>query len=215
MTSNLDNLVSVQDRKISLSSRFEVEKVEENGLNSSIKANDDSFNEKNKLIAALASSATPITEAPHSNLKKTTKQYIYDDDFFDLNSGQNTARDKKVYLQSQSSYEKAAQYEMNDFKNDENNEEEEITKKQDPDTTGCFQINYDEKNDPMSITCNLNSDGVNSYKNCIHDFKTVFLYQKLIAEFIGTMLLTLYACSIGLPITENNVPSINGYLLRC
>jgi hypothetical protein len=210
MSSNLDN--SVSSRKISLS-RFEVEKVDETSdlLNASIKEkmNDSIENPKQNKAAE----AEPAAEAHHSNLKKTVKHFIYDDDFFDLNSGQNTATDKKAYLQSQSSYEKQPLNARED--NNDDDEEDEATaaansKKEDDASVGCFQINYNEKNDPTSITCNLNSAGVNSYKNCVHDFKTVFFYQKLIAEFTGTLLLTLYACSIGLPIGGSAVPSIDG-----
>lgn len=76
--------------------------------------------------------------------------------------------------------------------------------------TGCFQLNYDEKNEPQSITCNLQSTAIKSYPNCFQDLKTPGPYQKSLAEFLGTLILTLYACSIGLPIAENYVPSLNG-----
>jgi hypothetical protein len=223
MSSNLDN--SVSSRKISLS-RFEVEKVEETTdvLNASIKMNDDIIdnntnNKAGKSEAEVTAALDAAAAAHHSNLKKTVKHFIYDDDFFDLNSGQNTATDKKAYLQSQSSYEKqplnaacgdaAAVDETNDEDEDED-KANNVNNKEDNASVGCFQINYNEKNDPTSITCNLNSAGVNSYKNCVHDFKTIFFYQKLIAEFAGTMLLTLYACSIGLPVGGSAVPSIDG-----
>lgn len=76
--------------------------------------------------------------------------------------------------------------------------------------TGCFQLNCDEKNQPQSITCNLQSTAIKSYPNCFQDLRTPGPYQKSLAEFLGTLILTLYACSIGLPIAEDKVPSLNG-----
>lgn len=191
---NNDNAVGSGDtpvRKHSTSNRFEIEKVEEtqlNVLNSSYKKNLDNMNE-----SLFEEKETKKSQANPSALKKTVTHYLHDDDFFDLDSHQNTVKDQK-----QSEREPLTGH---------------TTKKPEPEDDanhGCFQINYNERNQAQSITCNLSASGIDSYRYCIHDFKTVALYQKLIAEFIGTCLLTLYACSIGLPIAEENVPSING-----
>lgn len=123
------------------------------------------------------------------------------DDFFDLDSNQNTLKENNRLLETQSSVEK---------KKIENIADDDV----DDSTTGCFQINYNERNQPMSIVLNLRPESKGgrgrSIKSCVYDLKTVGLYQKLIAEYLGTFILTLYACSIGLPIAEKNVPSING-----
>jgi hypothetical protein len=201
-------------RRVSGSNRFSIEKVGENDLNGSIKAIDESFVANTPKPSRLPIDSDQQPKSPTSVkdlfnhppvLKKTVTHYLHDDDFFELDSAQNTARDRKNYLQTQSSYK--------DEKEPLNGSISNNNKIDDSASVGCFQISYDEKNDPVAITCNLNSEGVNAYKNCVQDFKTILLYQKLIAEYLGTMLLTLYACSIGLPIVEKSVPSINGKIL--
>lgn len=146
--------------------------------------------------------AGPTTSQSHSSLKKTVTRYKHDDDVFNYENGESNRKSYLLHAREEDLF---------------NDDTDDPSKVKDPENNsnsgvGCFQIECDEKNTPVAITCNLNTDAVNSYRNCVHDFKTVFLYQKLIAEFTGTMLLTLYACSIGLPIAESNVPSINGCL---
>lgn len=119
--------------------------------------------------------------------------------------------DENVNLNPKPSLKKTVHH----FQHDESFEEstrfiDSEVNKSDQSQTGCFQLNYDEKNEPQSITCNLQSTAIKSYPNCFHDLKTPGPYQKFLAEFLGTLILTLYACSIGLPISEDKVPSLNG-----
>lgn len=192
------------------SSRFEVEKVgEPMPTKPSLP---EVFNPPSQ--EATPANQHSITSDPNktghpSALKKTVKHYRYDDDFFDLDSAQNTATkmDKnRFYPKSPTESGEQEPLTGKTENQEDDNQSEELQ------SGNCFQINYDERNDPIAITCNLNSSGVNSYKNCVHDFKTIVVYQKLFAEFIGTLILTLYACSIGLPIGESKVPSLNGCL---
>ena len=190
---------TTRPRLSSLSNRFEVEKVDEKPPPiPPIPPIDD------EALDAEKAKQDESNNKPHSSLKKTVKHYQYDD-YFDFDSNQNTAtgKDKANIYQTQKSSDSEA-------------EKEPLTSKSliddDEKPTTCFNINYNENNEPSSITCNLTTGEVDSYKNCVHDFKTVGLYQKLIAEFIGTLILTLYACSIGMPIAEKGVPSINGCL---
>jgi hypothetical protein len=191
-------------RKISQSSRFEVERVEETELaNSKEKQDADSPNAANLMASASSSSHQDNSANAKSVLKKTVKHYPHDDDFFDLDTYPTSStdqKDQKRLLEAQSSLDST-----------ERNRKNKSGEDDDDAPSGCFQMIYNEKNQPVSIVVNLQSKETSSYKNCVYDLKTVALYQKLIAEFLGTMLLTLYACSIGLPITEENgVPSING-----
>lgn len=122
--------------------------------------------------------------------------------------------DENVNLHAKSSLKKVAHR----FEHDESFEES--SRFIDPSRgnlsqTGCFQLNYDdEKNEPQSITCNLESTAIKTYSNCFQDLKTPGPYQKSLAEFLGTLILTLYACSIGLPISEDKVPSLNGEIFK-
>jgi hypothetical protein len=215
MNANPDADTTVRPRLSSLSNRFEVEKVEEKqppipsidgvALNENV-GSDDS---KSATKLDDPSGNNNLNKQPPSSLKKTVKHFQYDD-YFDFDSHQNTATGKdKLLYQTQKSDDSAAEKEplnhtSNKGKLDSDTENET--------PTTCFNINYNENNEPHSITCNLSSGEVTTYKNCVHDFKSVGLYQKLIAEFIGTLLLTLYACSIGMPVAEKSVPSINGCL---
>lgn len=192
-------------------SRFEIERVaDEPDLNSSFKAIDESFNDKQKSPVSKTTSDTEQSNQPiSSNLKKPSKHFMYDDDFFDLDSAEKA----HTAHQSQISYEKEPLTGTPRVDSEEGRRRHVRIYSRDSDSMngGCLQINYDEeRNEPRSLTCNLSSSGVKSYQNCCTDFKTILFYQKLIAEFIGTMLLTLYACSIGLPVSEEHVPSING-----
>ena len=186
----------------SSSNRFEIEKVGEINLSKPTVS---------EVFAEPENKQTPFSEqnraVHHSALKKTVKHYSYnnDDDFFDLDSAQNTATkmDKSRYHPIKSLDEQEPLNSKIDTLDDDSI---------DIKSGNCFQISYDERNDPIAVTCNLKSSGVKSYENCFQDFKTISLYQKLIAEFVGTLLLTLYACSIGLPIAVKSVPSLNGCL---
>jgi glycerol uptake facilitator-like aquaporin len=207
-------------RKFSASNRFEIEKVEENELNSSLKNIpmidnlNESLDRRMSNTQAESSKLLPTSTSTESNkpsvLKKTPKQYLHDS-YFDFDSNQNTEEGIKTKKQEKHPFFMAQNSIGSNMENEPLNPKIKEYESDDQ-NAGCFQLNYNEKNEPVSITCNLSSSGVNSYRNCVHDFRTVALYQKLLAEFIGTLLLTLYACSIGLPISENNVPSLNGCL---
>lgn len=179
-------------RKTSQSSRFEIEKVDEQQPTTSAEAAGSSENGEQS-----------GNEAHKPALKKTVKHF--EDDYDDSGtSAQQQQKSRLIERQTSGGAES------------------------DDEQPGCFQVIYDERNKPVSIVVNLQSNkpgggssgsdagGSGSRcKDCIYDLKTVALYQKLIAEFLGTMLLTLYACSIGLPIAEENgVPSINGNLKK-
>lgn len=47
---------------------------------------------------------------------------------------------------------------------------------------------------------------------CISQIRTIAFYQALISEFLGTMLLTLIATSMGLPVASKYVPPLHGAL---
>lgn len=179
---------SPRPRKSSQSSRFEIEKVDE----------------KEK-AAEPTTSQEEQQEAHKSALKKTVKHYQHDDDFFDFNDEKQGGKASSKLLTTQTSSDS------------ETGKKPKGGNDSDDEATGCFQVVYNERNQPVSIVVNLpagNKDQATSYTDCVHDLKTITLYQKLIAEFLGTLLLTLYACSIGLPIAEENgVPSINGTVL--
>ena len=189
------------------SSRFEIEKV---GEKATAKPSlPDVFNPPNETEQADTTLIDPSKTGHPSALKKTVKHYKYDD-YFDLDSAQNTAtKSDKTHFYPPLKADPSEQEPLTG-KNETQDDEDDQSENMQP--GNCFQIDYNERNDPVAITCNLNSSGVNSYKNCVQDFKTIVVYQKLIAEFIGTLVLTLYACSIGLPIAESNVPSLNGCL---
>jgi hypothetical protein len=218
------------------SNRFEVEKVEEttnpslkppsiNEVFSNVVFSTDLTTEQDTNNAKTSSStnnnrpssASKSTSGGHpSALKKTVKHYIYDDtDEWDLDSHQNTATksDKTRFYPTNKEHEPLTKKNNNNKKhNQDSTDEDEDENSENMQANTCFQVNYDSKNEPVAITCNLNTDNVQSYRTCVHDFKTIALYQKLTAEFIGTCLLTLYACSIGMPISEQSVPSLNGCL---
>ena len=234
-TSSTDNVANEEGRtrKTSTSNRFEIKKVEDSPSNLPKIPTIDGMNESGDELAASTSAAAAAinqskleasirsvlndstaetTAYPNSVLKKKTTHYKYDDDYFDFDSHQNTAtkREKSRLLipfQSKLNEQKELLEKQRQIKEDDDDEDEN-----DDGKNGCFQINYDSKNRAKSVTCNLQAAGLTSYGTCFHDCKTIALYQKLIAEFLGTMILTLYACSIGLPITEKGVPSINGCL---
>jgi MIP family channel proteins len=138
------------------------------------------------------------------------------DDFFDLDSNQNSVREKNRLLDTQTSNDTSGKLKSVVEKKPTSEDNEDDDTDQEP--TSCFQINYNERNQPVSVELYFsNPDGKSksksrSLKSCVYDLKTVALYQKLIAEYLGVFLLTLYACSIGLPIAEDRVPSINGCL---
>lgn len=216
------------------SNRFEVEKVEEttnpllkppsiNEVFSNVVFSTDLTTDQDTNIAktstnnnrpSSASNSTSVGGHP-SALKKTVKHYIYDDtDEWDLDSHQNTATksDKTRFYPTNKEHEPLTKKNNNKKHNQDSTDEDEDENSENMQANTCFQVNYDSKNEPVAITCNLNTNNVQSYRTCVHDFKTIALYQKLTAEFIGTCLLTLYACSIGMPIGEQTVPSLNGCL---
>jgi len=178
---------SPRPRKSSQSSRFEIEKVDEKEKSAEPTTSQEEHQESHK-----------------SALKKTVKHYQHDDDFFDFNDEKQGGKASSKLLATQTSSDS------------ETVKKPKGSNDSDDEATGCFQVVYNERNQPVSIVVNLpaaNKNEATSYTDCVHDLKTITLYQKLIAEFLGTLLLTLYACSIGLPIAEENgVPSINGCL---
>lgn len=192
---------SVEDggrpRKSSQSSRFEIEKVT-SGADESIPMTSAEATS----AGANDPAADPLHDAHKSALKKSVKHW--DDPDFGPSSQSTPLKSKQYDTQTSSDSEQGG-------KRGGESEDEQ---------TGCFQVVYNERNQPQSIVVNLTSNKAGSSsgagsgsrcKDCVYDLKTVALYQKLIAEFLGTLLLTLYACSIGLPIAEENgVPSING-----
>jgi hypothetical protein len=178
-------------RTSSSNSRFEIEKVSEKPSDLLAKPNvsevfwsSDVEEIKEKPLSSDRPQSADMTDSNKpSALKKTVKHYSYDDKYFDLDSHQNTLQNKQeknkyIPLVQQKSEEEEP------FKSDkETSGDDDISLNMQP--GNCFQIEYDSKNEPIAITCNLNSSGVASYKNCVHDFKTIALYQKLTAEFIG------------------------------
>lgn len=189
---------SVEDggrlQRKSSQSRFEIEKV----------ATADESTPMTSAEAAAANDPTvdPLHDAHKSALKKSVKHW--DDADFGPSSQSTPLKSKQYDTQTSSDSEQGGK------RGGGESEDEQ---------TGCFQVVYNERNQPQSIVVNLTSNKAGSSgggsgsrcKDCVYDLKTVALYQKLIAEFLGTLLLTLYACSIGLPIAEENgVPSING-----
>ena len=159
-------------------SRFEIERVEESSLNRSTtipemitgktESGDGLPREVSQYTVTTDASSKPY---PASALKKHVNlKHIPYNDSFDFDTDTKTDRPK-----------------FDD--NKRMSEKEPLTGPKvvdDDDTnTGCFQINYDERNKPKSLTCNFSSGGDASYTDCVHDFKTIALYQKLIAEFIG------------------------------
>ena len=182
-------------RKISQSSRFEIEKVEEMDLSpGGGGGGGGGGGDLSSVVVQSPSSSSQLNNK--SVLKKTVKHFEHDDDdFFDLNTYPNSREDGKDQQSKrllESSGQQQQQQQAKSGTGDENDDESGNG------AGGCFQMIYNEKNQPVSILVNLQSKETSSYKNCVYDLKTVALYQKLIAEFVGTMLLTLYACSIGL-----------------
>lgn len=162
-------------RKTSSSSRFEVEKVEENKLAENLKMIDsDSVDDRAVFLNKDELDSSQKSGILHND-KQTVKRYI-DDEYFDFGTEKSTQH-KSVYFDSK----------LNDEEKEPLNDES--SNKDDTNSnTGCFAINYDERNQPVSITLNLNKTSVNSYNNCFRDFRTSAFYQKLLAEFIGNFL---------------------------
>jgi len=77
----------------------------------------------------------------------------------------------------------------------------------------CLKLNYNDNDQVESVTFVCARSVSTGYVTNSREFKNGKFIKKLVAEFLGTMLLVIYACSIGLPIAEKNgVPSINGCL---
>lgn len=162
-------------RKTSSSSRFEVEKVEENKLAENLKMIDsDSVDDRAVFLNKDELDSSQKSGILHND-KQTVNRYI-DDEYFDFGT-EKTTQHKSVYFDGK----------LNDEEKEPLNDES--SNKDDTNSnTGCFAINYDERNQPVSITLNLNKTSVNSYNNCFRDFRTSAFYQKLLAEFIGKFL---------------------------
>ena len=186
---------SPQPRRTSSSnSRFEIEKVSEKPSETTkpnvaeVFWSSDVEEIKEKPFVTdrpLSADMSDLSKHP-SALKKTVKHYSYDDKYFDLDSHQNTlqnkaASEKNKYIPLVQ--QKSEEEEPLKTDKDAATTDDELSLNMQPEN--CFQIDYDDKNEPIAITCNLNSSGVTSYRNCLHDFKTIALYQKLTAEFIG------------------------------
>jgi hypothetical protein len=186
-------------RQSSSSSRFEVKKIGETNLNASaspsitpsisrhIKMIDepanDSSDETFEASGAGAGQSRPLLDSRGANtstgvgawaggfshpslLKKTPKHYEHDEEDDNGNERTRQANDS------------GKQKKPRDIKDDEENSA----------ATTCFQVEYDDKSQLKTIICNLGASGISSYNSCFHDFKTVPLYQKLLAEFIGSHL---------------------------
>ena len=231
MASSAEQGGAMRTRQASISNRFEIEKVDEQSHIAMIDdcEEDSKSQQQQQQQPVVADSTIKQLQAnanmpPHSSLKKTVKHYNYDDNYFDFGTANTTAQAKAATAAASSGGGKASEKEpmlqrnVSDAATDDDddagteatgNEENAAAA-----ASGCFQVNYNARNQPTSIICNLNSNGVESYRNCFHDIKTITLYQKIVAEFVGTFVLTLYACSIGLPIGdgEKQVPSLNGCL---
>lgn len=185
--SNLEGLNnssnSLEMARRTSTNRFEIERVEESSLNRSTTIPEMSGKtEIGDGIPREVSQYTVTTDVsskpyPASALKKTVNlKHIPYNDSFDFDESNHNTATKKDRAKFDDTLKR-------------NTETEPLTGSRvvddDDANTSCFQINYDERNKPKSLTCNFNSNGDNSYTNCVHDFKTIALYQKLIAEFIG------------------------------
>jgi hypothetical protein len=75
----------------------------------------------------------------------------------------------------------------------------------------ALQFKYDRESKDLQIHINIGNNETDH--GCLSQLKTTMFYQALIAEIIGTFILTVYICSFGLPIddpTHQNSPaSIN------
>ena len=77
---------------------------------------------------------------------------------------------------------------------------------------GCFS--YKESTGQYVVRCPPGRSKVPSENSmlCLTQIGTLAFYQALLAEFIGTMLLTLVATCVGIPVASKSIPDLHGAL---
>ncbi|CAF0726315.1 unnamed protein product [Didymodactylos carnosus] len=80
-------------------------------------------------------------------------------------------------------------------------------------TRGCFDFDPQNGRFAFQLPFSRNSSSGRKNMTCLTQVKQFSFYQALLSEFIGTMILTLMACSTGLPITRRQVPDLHGILV--
>ncbi|CAF0853568.1 unnamed protein product [Didymodactylos carnosus] len=79
---------------------------------------------------------------------------------------------------------------------------------------GCFHFDLKSGRFAFQVPLHNNSSFGRSGISCLTQLKQFSFYQALISEFVGTMFLTLFACSTGLPIgRRQEVPDLHGILV--
>jgi hypothetical protein len=65
----------------------------------------------------------------------------------------------------------------------------------------------------FQVSIDLGNGASNSNeRGCFSQFKSLYFYQAIFAEILGTYLLVLYVCSFGIPVSDYSYQSINGCL---